>query len=79
MPFDAIFLLAIPVLLVAGMIVQFIRARRDGLRGRSALIAIFKPFRLFMQGSASAHGLPAPRLEVVDSPNSHHKSSTPNS
>jgi hypothetical protein len=66
MPLDALFPLALPALVVIGMILQFFRARRQGLRGRSAFIAIFKPVRLLMQAEAAGRGLPAARLEVVD-------------
>ncbi len=79
MPWENLVLLVLPVIVVIGMFLQFIRARRDGLRGRSAVVAIFKPVRLLMQGSASAHGLPAPRLEVVDPLNPENNSSQSNS
>jgi hypothetical protein len=68
MPEVNLVLLAIPVLLIAGMIVQLVRARRRGLRGRSAFIAIFKPVKILMQGTAAGRGLPAERLEVRDTP-----------
>ena len=61
-------MLAIPVLVIMGMIVQLARARRRGLRGRRAFIAIFKPVKILMQGAAAGRGLPAERLEVRDTP-----------
>jgi hypothetical protein len=66
MPLDIFFLLALPAIVAIGMILQYFRARRQGLRGRSALIAILKPVRILMQGEAAGRGLPAARLEVVD-------------
>lgn len=66
MPIEAIVIFAFPALIVTGMILQFLRARRRGLRGRSAFIAIFKPVSIWMQGEAASRGLPASRLEVVD-------------
>jgi hypothetical protein len=68
MPDVNLVLLAIPVLVVLGMIVQFVRARRRGLRGQSAFVAIFTPVRILMQGEAAGRGLPAERLEVRDPP-----------
>jgi hypothetical protein len=68
MPLDILFLLALPALIAIGMILQYLRARRQGLRGRSALIAIFTPVRILMQGEAAGRGLPAARLEVLDPP-----------
>jgi hypothetical protein len=66
MPLDILFILALPALVAIGMVLQYLRARRRGLRGRSALIAIFTPVRILMQGEAAGRGLPASRLEVVD-------------
>lgn len=68
MPLDALFYLGLPALVAIGMILQFFRARRQGLRGRSAFIAIFKPVRLLMQTEAAGRGLPAARLEVLERP-----------
>lgn len=68
MPDVNLVLLAIPALMVLGMIVQLVRARRRGLRGRSAFVAIFTPVRILMQGEAAGRGLPAARLEVLDPP-----------
>jgi hypothetical protein len=68
MPLDILFLLALPALVAIGMVMQLFRARRQGLRGRSALIAIFKPVRLLMQTEAAGRGLPAARLEILDPP-----------
>ena len=68
MPLDILFLLALPTLVAIGMVMQLFRARRQGLRGRSALIAIFKPVRILMQGEAAGRGLPTARLEVLDPP-----------
>ena len=68
MPLDALFTLALPALIAIGMILQYFRARSQGLRGRSAFIAIFKPVKILMQGEAAGRGLPAARLEVLDPP-----------
>ena len=68
MPLDILFLLALPALIAIGMILQYLRARRQGLRGRSAFIAIFTPVRILMQGEAAGRGLPAARLEVLHPP-----------
>jgi hypothetical protein len=68
MPLDILFLLALPALIAIGMILQYLRARRQGLRGRSAFIAIFTPVRILMQREAAGRGLPAARLEVLDPP-----------
>jgi hypothetical protein len=76
MPIEILFILALPALVVTGMILQFLRARRRGLRGRSAFIAIFKPVSIWMQGEAAMRGLPASRLEVVDAPTGDDRSSS---
>ena len=68
MPIEILVLVALPTLVAIGMVMQLFRARRQGLRGRSALIAIFKPVRILMQGEAAGRGLPAARLEVMDPP-----------
>lgn len=70
MPDINLVLLALPVLVIMGMIVQLVRARRRGLRGRAALIAVLSPVRILMQGEATGRGLPAERLEILAPPNS---------
>jgi hypothetical protein len=68
MHLEILILFALPALVAIGMVLQYLRARRRGLRGRSALIAIFTPVRILMQGEAAGRGLPASRLEVLDPP-----------
>jgi hypothetical protein len=68
MAIEILVLVALPVLVAIGMVMQFFRARRHGLRGRRAFIAIFTPVRILMQGEAAGRGLPAARLEVMDPP-----------
>lgn len=76
LPIEVLVVLALPALVVAGVIVQFFRARRQGLRGRSAFIAIFKPVRIWMQGEAAERGLPTSRLEVLVMPTGDNRSSS---
>jgi hypothetical protein len=75
MPLDILFILALPALVAIGMVLQYLRARREGRRGRSAFIAIFKPVRILMQGEAAGRGLPAARLEILDPPATDNNSS----
>jgi hypothetical protein len=75
MPLDILFILALPALVAIGMVLQYLRARRQGLRGRSAFIAIFTPVRILMQGEAAGRGLPSARLEVLDPPTTDTNSS----
>jgi hypothetical protein len=53
-----IFVLAIPLIVVTGVVVRFIRGRRQGLRGKWLFLSVMKPVSIAMQGESIKVGLP---------------------
>ena len=68
MPYEWIAVLAIPALVVVGVVVRFVRLRRAGVRGSQLFRQAMKPVSIAMQGESVQRGLPVAKLDVIEKP-----------